>query len=245
MSRNRVVAILQARVGSSRLPGKVLADLGGQPLLGQIVRRLALAREIDRLVIATTDLPQDDQIEALATRLGVPCFRGAEEDVLDRYYQAARLFGAEVVVRVTGDNPLVDGVLVDWVVDHVMASDPPFDYVDTWYSRTFPVGLSVEVFSLSALSAAWQEDGNNIEWREHVAPFIYHHPERFRCLHLRCWKDYSHMRLTVDVPEDLALVRLIYKESAGDPPGWPDILAFLEAHPDWLEINRHVKQIVI
>ena len=243
-ANRRVVAILQARMGSSRLPGKVLASVAGQPMLALIVKRVLPMQCVDQLVVATTQLPQDDQIEALANNLGIPCFRGAEEDCLDRYYQAARQFEAEVVVRLTGDSPLLDTGFVDWVVKQYLSANPPYDYIDSVLSKTFPVGLSVEVFSFEVLAIAWREDTNT--WRrEHVTPFIHRHPNRFRVLHLVSPQDYSHMRWTVDTSEDLAFVRRIYDHFGHDRFFWREVLAVLEQHPEWLEINRHVKQKVI
>ena len=243
-ANRKVVAILQARMGSSRLPGKVLASVAGQPMLALIVKRVLPVQCVDQLVVATTQLPQDDQIEALANNLGIPCFRGAEEDCLDRYYQAARQFEAEVVVRLTGDSPLLDTGFVDWVVKQYLSANPPYDYIDSVLSKTFPVGLSVEVFSFDALATAWEEDANT-QWRQHVTSFIYRHPERFRIWHLVSPQDYSHMRWTVDTVDDLAFVRRIYGYFGHDAFSWQDVLSTLEEHPEWLEINRHVQQKVI
>lgn len=240
----RVVAILQARTGSTRLPGKVLAAVGGEPLLAAIVRRILPARSLDEFVVATTRMSQDDPIAVLAGELGVPCFRGAEEDCLDRYYQAAKKFRAEIVVRVTGDNPFVDHGFVDWMVQHYLSSDPPCDYIDSSLSRTFPLGLSVEVFSLAALAVAWEEDTTR-QWREHVTPFIYHHTERFRVRHLSSPQDLSYMRWTVDTPEDLAFVQRIYAHFGHDRFSWTEVLDVLQAHPEWLGINRHIQQKVV
>jgi spore coat polysaccharide biosynthesis protein SpsF len=240
----KVVAILQARTGSTRLPRKVLADVAGQPMLVLIVKRVLPAQYVDRLVIATTQLPQDDPVEALAISLGVSCFRGAEEDCLDRFYQAAEQFGADIVVRLTGDNPLVDFGFVDWMVEQYLSANPPYDYIDSTLSKTFPVGLSVEVFSFEVLATAWRED-TNTQWREHVTPFIYHHPNRFRVLDLVSPQDYSHMRWTVDTSEDLAFVRRIYDHFGHDRFSWHEVLAVLDQHPEWLEINRHVQQKVV
>lgn len=228
-------------MGSSRLPGKVLASVAGQPMLALIIKRVLPTRCIDQLVVATTQLPQDDPIEALVSDLGISCFRGAEEDCLDRYYQAARQFEADVVVRLSGDNPLVDSGFVDSVVKQYLSANPPYDYVDSTLSQTFPLGLSVEVFSFTVLATAWREN-INMSWREHVTPFIHRHPNRFRALHLVNPQDYSHMRWTVDTPEDLAFVRRIYDHFGHNRFSWREVLAVLEEHPEWLEINQHVAQ---
>ena len=213
-------------------------------MLALIVKRVLPAQCIDQFVVTTTQLPQDDPIEALVNDLEIPCFRGAEEDCLDRYYQAARQFEAEVVVRLTGDNPLVNSGFVDWVVKKYLSAHPPYDYVDSTLSKTFPAGLSVEVFSFEVLATAWRED-TNTWWREHVTPFIHRHPNRFHVWHLVNPQDYSHMRWTVDTPEDLAFARRIYDHFDHDRFSWHDVLTVLEEHPEWLEINQHVKQKVV
>jgi spore coat polysaccharide biosynthesis protein SpsF len=213
-------------------------------MLALVVKRVLPAQCIDQLVVATTELPQDDPIETLVSDLGIPCFRGAEEDCLDRYYHAARQFEADIVVRLTGDNPLVDSGFVDWVVKQYLSANPSYDYVDSTLSKTFPVGLSVEVFSFTALATAWNED-TNTQWREHVTPFICRHPNRFRVLHLVSAQDYSHMRWTVDTSQDLTFVRCIYDHFGHDHFSWREVLAVLEEHPEWLKISQHVKQKVI
>ncbi len=237
----RVVAILQARMGSTRLPGKVLANILGDSMLALIVKRINPTKSIDQLVIATTRSSMDNQIENVANNLGVPCFRGAEEDCLDRYFEAAKQFKAEVVVRLTGDNPLIDYNFIDYAIEQYFSSNPHYDYVDTSLSRTFPLGLSVEVFSFNALKAAWEEDAN-ISWREHVTPYIYRNPNHFSVKHLISLKDYSHLRLTVDTLDDLTFVRRIFGHFGNIYFPWQEAISILEEHPEWLEINRHVRQ---
>lgn len=236
----RLVAILQARMGSNRLPGKVLAELCGRPMLHLILERLASSTRLQKLVVATTQLPQDDAIAELARRGGYPFYRGSENDVLDRYYQAARQQQADVVVRLTADCPFLDGAFLDWCLERFAASRP--DYLDTNLSRTFPLGLSVEVFSFAALEAAWKEDSDPAR-REHVTPFIKQHPERFRLEHLRSAENYSSMRCTVDTPEDMALAREIYRRLGNEPTiAWQKVVALLQAEPQLLETNRHIVQ---
>ena len=242
--QRRVVAVLQARTGSTRLPGKVLLPLGGRPMLHLIVERVRGSRALSELVIATTTDSRDDAIGRLAGELGVGCFRGSEEDCLDRYYQAARQSRADVVVRLTGDNPLVDGDFVDWVVGRYRAADPACDYADTSISKTFPLGLSVEVFSFEALATAWRED-DNPAWREHVTPFIYRQPHRFRTLHLASPEDFSRIRATVDTPEDLIVMRHVYEHFGNRPFSWRDAVALLQSRPEWLSLNRAVPQKVV
>lgn len=239
--KGRVVTIIQARMGSQRLRGKVLADIGGNPLLSVIIKRISPARLIGELVVATTQRPEDDIIEQLAARLGVSCFRGADEDCLDRYYHAAKSFQAETVVRLTGDNPLIDASLLDWAVDEFLTAEPRCDYLDTSSSSTFPLGLSVEVFSFSALELAWKNTADPA-WREHVTPYLRRHGERFELKHLSCPQDYSHLRWTVDTADDLKFVQALYDHFGHDHFSWREAIAAVERNPEWAELNRHVEQ---
>jgi spore coat polysaccharide biosynthesis protein SpsF len=227
-------------MGSSRLPGKVLADVTGRPLLARVVERLRPSRSLDELVVATTTFPSDDAVVALADELGVASFRGNEEDCLDRYYRAASSYDAEVVVRLTGDNPVIDPRLVDDIVAGFVAK-PEIDYASTVLSGTFPLGLGVEAFAAAALEAAWREAVDQ-SWREHVTPFFYKQPERFGIWAVRADPDASHVRLTVDTPEDLELVRRIFSHFPTADFTWRDAVEIVSSRPDWLELNRHVRQ---
>jgi spore coat polysaccharide biosynthesis protein SpsF len=209
LPKARIVAILQARMGSMRFPGKVMADLAGRPMLEQIIRNLRRARLITQLVVATTALTQDDIIARLADSLDVPFYRGSESDVLDRYYRAAQQFEAEIVVRLTADNPMVDGAFVDCCLGQFASADPPVDYLDTGGSPPFPVGLSVEVFRFRALEEAWREDRDPAS-REHVTPYIRCHPQGFRSKRVANRANDSDLRWTIDTEEDLVRVRRIY-----------------------------------
>ena len=240
----KIVAILQARLGSSRLPEKVLADLHGQPMLRAVLKRVKPAQTVDELVVATTTNPRDRLICDLAEQEQVSCFRGSEDDCLDRYYQAARSRQADVVVRLTADNPLVEAAFVDDVVNAYLEADPPCDYVDTSISKTFPLGLSVEVFSFAVLATAWKED-TDPHRREHVTPFLYQHPERFRCRHLRSAANQSHIRVTVDTAADLQLMRRIYDHFDSHEFSWREALTLLQQHPEWLAVNQHIEQKVV
>jgi len=236
-----VVAIIQARTGSTRLPGKVLEDLAGEPMLARVVDRTRRAKTLDATVVATTIQPVDDAIVRLCKERGWPFFRGSEEDVLDRYYHAASAFRANVVVRITSDCPLIEPEIVDRVVNEFLSHYPEVEYVSNSLQRTFPLGLDVEVMSFGALKKAWQED-NNPAWREHVTPYIWHHPQKFKIRNVANDMDYSHMRWTVDTIEDLTFVRKIYNYFQNDTFSWREVLHLLEMHPEWLEINRHVQQ---
>jgi len=236
------VVIVQARMTSTRLPGKVLMDVAGRPMLARVIERVLQAQTLDRAVVATTVQPVDEAIARLCAEQGWPYFRGREEDVLDRYYRAAIVHQADVVVRITSDCPLIEPEVVDRVVREFLERQPGMDYAaNTLPPRTFPRGLDTEVMRFDALERAWRED-EHPAWREHVTPYIYRNPGIFRLHGVINEVDYSHMRWTVDTPEDLAFVRRIYEHLGHDRFSWREVLAVLEQHPEWLEINQHVQQ---
>lgn len=237
----RVVAIIQARMGSTRLPGKVLEKIEGQTMLSCVVRRAGRASLVTELVVATTEAADDQLIVDECRRLGVPFFCGAGHDVLDRYYRAAGTRQADIVVWITSDCPVTDPQLVDQVIAEFQRQKN-LDYVsNTLPPRTFPRGLDVEVISFAALERAWRED-DNPAWREHVTPYIYRNPEKFRLYSVTSETDYSDLRLTVDTNEDMALARRIYSYFGNEGFSWREIIDALEKHPQWLEINRHIEQ---
>lgn len=238
----KVVAIIQARMGSSRLPGKVLLDLGGETMLSRVVRRLRRAQRIDEVIVATTTEQKDDALADFCQTRDVSCFRGSENDVLDRYVQAARATQADVVVRITSDCPLIDPGVVDEVTEHFLNSQPAVDYVSNVAPvRTYPRGLDTEVVSREALERAHGE-ASDAASREHVTAYIYRHPERFRIEGYRGARDESAHRWTVDTPEDFALVEKIYAHFGGDEFTWQEALALIEQHPEWSRLNEHVEQ---
>lgn len=209
----RVGVVLQARMGSSRLPGKVMRMLAGQPMLGQILDRLKRATCPDVTIVATSDLPADDPLAEFATRHGIGVFRGSEQDVLDRYYQAALAFGLDHVVRATADNPFVDPEELDRLVAHHLATHA--DYTHAF--GQLPIGVGVECFTFDALACSWQE-GHAPHHREHVNEFIPEHPDRFRIagLDVPLDKRAPDLRLTVDTPEDFVRAETLYRAM---PPG--------------------------
>ena len=235
------VIIVQARMTSTRLPGKVLLPLGGEPMLARLVERLKRVRRADQIVIATTTNAADDAIVALCDRLGVTCHRGSELDVLSRYAEAARAQQADVVVRITSDCPLIDPALIDDVIARYQAGDA--DCVSNMLPPTWPYGMAVEVFSARALAEAHAEATQPAE-REHVTPFLYAHPQRFRLHNVASPTDLSGQRWTVDTPEDYALVRRLFDAVHPMHPDFTlaDLLAAMQAHPDWLAINQHIRQ---
>jgi spore coat polysaccharide biosynthesis protein SpsF (cytidylyltransferase family) len=237
---SRTVAILQARMGSQRLPGKVLRDLCGQPMMARVVTRALRAKTLDLVVVATSALPGDDAVETLCLERGWPVYRGSPDDLLDRYYQAARLHEASTIVRITCDCPMIEPNVIDRTVS--VFRDRRADYASNGLPpRTFPRGLDTEAFTVAALERAWRED-TNPAWREHVTPYLYRHPELFKLAGLVHDKDYSAMRWTVDTPEDMVFVTKVYEAFGHDRFTWTEVLTLLTKHPEWLEINREILQ---
>jgi spore coat polysaccharide biosynthesis protein SpsF len=240
----RIVAIIQARMGSTRLPGKVLEKVLGQPMLEHILRRISTAHLVAQLVVATTQRPEDDAVCSLLQHLGIPQYRGSTENVLERYYQAAKQFEADIIVRLTADNPFIDGQFVDWVIKQYLQADPPVEYIETAFSKTFPVGLSVELFSFRALEVARNESKTPAE-REHVTPFFRNNPQRFPSQSLSNRNNLAELRWTVDTPEDLALVRRVYEHFGHANFSWQEVWQVMKQHPEWADLNRHVSQQVV
>jgi len=237
----RVVAIVQARLGSTRLPRKVLEDIRGATMLARTVRRLQAASELTEVTIATSTGVEDNQIAEEAARLGVRCSHGSELDVLERYERAADEFEADVIVRVTSDCPLIDPEVVSDTVRQFLIGDP-VDYCSNILTRTFPRGLDTEVISRDALVRTTHEARRPAE-REHVTPYIYGHPERFRLRSVENDEDWSELRWTVDVADDLALVREIYAAFApAELFRWRDVLGLIRSRPELATWNAHVAQ---
>jgi spore coat polysaccharide biosynthesis protein SpsF len=239
------VAIVQARMGSTRLPGKVLEDLFGRSVLGRTIERASAAPGIDEVVVATTESPKDDAVLRECERLSTRAFRGSEEDVLSRYLGAARAFDADLIVRVTSDCPLLDPELTGAVVARLrssLATATPADYASNGVPPSYPRGLDTEAFTRGALERAAARATAPRE-REHVTLYIYEHPTDFRLLSVENDRDLSGHRWTVDTPEDLALVREIYRRLAPRTLfSWRDALAIVEADPALSRINAHVQQ---
>lgn len=205
------IAIIQARMGSTRLPGKVLKEINGKPLLSYQLDRISKAKNLDKIVIATSNLSQDDDIEKFCELYGVECFRGSEDDVLSRYYDCAKFYNPSTVVRLTGDCPLSDPDIIDSVIECYKKNS--VDYcVNTVpvESNTFPDGTDVEVFSMSALEKAYNEVTDE-HFREHVTFQFWQTNEYTRAQFIGV-KDYSEYRVTVDYPEDFEVVKYIFEE---------------------------------
>jgi len=254
-------------MGATRLPGKVLHDIAGQPMLVRVVERTRRASLLDGFVVATTTEVQDDALYELCRERGYPCYRGEQQDVLDRYYQAARQTGADIIVRITADCPVIDPLLINETVQlvtgHYSLVTDHFDFAANRLSppwgRTYPIGLDVEACTFAALERAWQEATEPYQ-REHVMPYLYEgvnlqpatcnsqpatrnlqkgvSPRGFHIALLNHDPDYGALRWTVDTPEDLELIRLIYARIGGrDDFGWREILALFEREPELAKLN--------
>ena len=238
----KVVAITQARMGSTRLPGKVMKNILGKPVLLHFLDRIKEIKLIDKIVVATTTKKQDDIIVETVKEYNsdVGLFRGSEEDVLDRYYKAANKFGAEVIVRITSDCPLIDPVISDSVIKTFLEND--CDYCSNNLMRTFPLGLDTEVFNFSSLEKAWKEATQNVE-REHVTPYIRNNPNKFKLLNVSNDIDLSHHRWTLDTPEDFEFINEIYRKLNQKSFHMRDVLEILNEEPYLTKINqKHVKK---
>ncbi len=239
----RTIITIEARMGSTRLPGKVLRPILGQPMLARMIERLRRVRLADGIVVATTDHAADDPIAAVAAQLGVGCHRGSDTDVLGRVLGAAQAAGAEVIVETTADCPLIDPLVVDQLI-HTFQSNP-VDYCANVVVPTYPRGLDAQVFPVRVLEevAGLTQDPAD---REHVSLYIYEHPERYRLLNVASGLPgtVSELRLTVDTADDLALVTAIYDELYPANPafGLSDIIALMDRRPALRTMNQHIRQ---
>jgi spore coat polysaccharide biosynthesis protein SpsF (cytidylyltransferase family) len=234
------VAIIQARMGSTRLPGKTLADIGGQPLAGRIIDRVAASRLVDEIVVATTTEKADDELVAYLAGRSVPVYRGSVQDVLDRFHGAAESRAAEIIIRITADDPFKDPDVIDLVTGELLA-DPALDYASNTIQPTFPEGLDVEVFRREALTRAWSEAKAPSE-REHVTPYIWKHPHLFRIRNVRRdGEDLSGLRWTLDYDDDLKFAREIYARLGGQGLfKMKEILELMRKEPQLGSINSGI-----
>lgn len=236
----KIVAIIQARMGSTRLPGKVLMDLGGATVLARVVSRVCRSELVQEVLVATSSLPHDDAIVCECRALGVASFRGSETDVLDRYHRAARHCSAQLVVRVTCDCPLIQPELIDDVVCDCVQQQA--DYASNVLQRAYPRGLDAEAFTASALQRAWQE-AREPHQREHVTPYFCEHPELFKLSSTVGEQDLSCYRWTLDTIEDLELIRTIYARFRNrDDIHWQEVVMLMNREPELAELNLHVLQ---
>jgi spore coat polysaccharide biosynthesis protein SpsF len=242
----KVVAVIQARMNSTRLPGKILYKVMDQTLLEIQIERVKRVPLIDEIIVATTTNPGDEPIVDLCRKLRIAYYRGSELDVLTRYYEAASLFKADVVVRLTSDCPVIDPFTIDRVISHYLFHSANLDYVSNFLRRSYPRGMDTEVFSIEALRIAHHE-ATLIHDREHVTPYIYTHSDRFRLEPVQYITNESHHRWTVDTKEDFQLISKIIESLYPTKPEFTleDMLALLQEHPEWSEINAFVQQKIV
>lgn len=235
--------INQARMTSTRLPGKVMLPVQGRPLLDYQLERLQRVRRADLVILATTTNATDDVLADFCARRGIACHRGPEDDVLTRFYDAARAHDLDLVVRVTSDCPVIDPAVVDAVIEAFLTAEPRPDYFSNTQTRSFPRGMDTEVFTFAALAEAHEQGRRDYE-REHVTPFLYGNPDRFRIGQMVAPEDQSQHRWTVDTPEDFELIRRMIEALYPQNPEFTlaDCLALFDAHPEWMAINAHVRQ---
>jgi spore coat polysaccharide biosynthesis protein SpsF len=237
----RIVASIEARTGASRLPGKVLKPLGGAPVLSQMLRRVRASAMLDDIVIATTDVSTDDAIAEWAASEAVTCFRGSENDVLDRVIRAHQMMQSDVVVELCGDCPLIEPQVIDLGVESFLEGG--CDLVSTVIEPSFPAGVDVEVFHLSELERVGKDVRDPVV-REHVSSHFYQHPEKYRLRSLLApakWR-FPDYRFLLDYPEDLAFLQSIFThfEKSGNPDfNIDDVLSLLRKKPHLLKINQH------
>jgi len=243
-----MVAVIQARMGSSRLPGKVLMPILDKPILWHIVQRLKCVAKIDDIIIATSYMKRDDPIDHFCKNQSVTCYRGNEADVLDRFYKAAVAADAKTVLRITGDCPLIDPVLIMRLIDYYHQNNLEYCGIaagagvatDEFYGR-YPDGLDTEIFCINALKTAWQE-ADGILFREHVTPYLWKHPDKFKIGILKCREsDYSQFRWTLDNQEDYLVIQKIYEKLYPENESFDmrDILDLMKLHPQIFIKNQH------
>jgi len=239
-----IIAILQARVGSTRLPGKVLKIIQNKTILELIIERVQQSTLVDKIVVATTDNKKDDEILEICEKLGIESFRGSEEDVLDRFYQCSVLHKPDLIIRLTSDCPLIDPYHIDRLIQYSLDHKNEFDYFSNCREPTLPDGLDVEVIPFETLERAWNEAKKPYE-REHVSPYIYLNPNLFKIASYKNPDDYSHHRWTLDTSEDFEFIKSIYSHFVGKKQQFfylDDIIEYLKQNPDIYSINAGYKR---
>jgi len=241
---DKVIASIQARSSSSRLPSKVLKKICNKPMLLLMLERLSKCKLLDEIIIATTDNEKDDPIAELSTKYGYNVFRGSEFDCLDRHYQATKKSNAKFICKITPDCPLIDPEIVDTVIKYFLENKNNFDYVSNVHPTTFPDGLDVEIFSKTCLQKTWKEAKTDYE-REHTTTYMWNNPSLFRIGSVvmpNRQNLFSKERWTVDYPEDFEFVKAIYENLYDDGRIFlmEDILEFLKKHKDIKKINQHL-----
>lgn len=239
MKSKEVIAIVQARMGSKRLPGKTMLPICGTPMIGVLLERLSKCKSLNKIVVATTNERSDDVLEGyLVENSKTPVFRGAQNDLLARYFECATLHNANVIVRITADDPLKDPTIVDYAVEHFLSSQP-LDYISNCLTASFPEGLDVEVFSYAALKNA-HENATLRSEREHLTPYIVNNPKLFSLKNFECHEDLSSWRWTVDKPNDYIFIKNIFEKfypEFGFHFSYLDVIEYIKSNPSLLKIN--------
>jgi spore coat polysaccharide biosynthesis protein SpsF (cytidylyltransferase family) len=229
----KTIAIIQARMGSIRLPGKMMILLAGRPIIFHVVNRVKKSKLVDQAVLATSDEKNNEVLIEEVKKYGIDSFVGDENDVLDRFYQCAKKFNADIIVRITGDCPLIDPKIIDKVIE--IFQNNQVDYASNVHPPTFPDGFDVEVFSFGVLEKAWQKAKLKSE-REHVTPYIWKNKE-FIKKNLKNDKDFSHLRLTIDEKEDLDFLNLLFEKLNTDNYEMSDVIQIIKENPELININ--------
>lgn len=240
----KFVATIEARMASTRLPGKVLLPVAGQPLLAHLIERLQRVPRLDQIVIATTTNPEDEPIVHLAGKVGVGCFRGSEEDVLGRVLGAARAYRADVIVEITGDCPAIDPEIIQTCIDAYLETQA--DYVSNVLSPTFPWGMDTQVFATDVLAQADAATAGDAAAREHVSLYIYEHPDLYKLYNVSApaglaWPE---VHIELDTPEDYQLIKAIFESLYPKNPAFSltEIIRFLRGNAELLGLNEHIKR---
>ncbi len=241
----KILAIIQARMGSTRLPGKVMLKLQDKTVLEHVIIRLKQAKLIDEIIVATTTNSSDDPIIEEMNRLNIKTFRGSEENVLSRYYYAAKENEADVIIRITSDCPLIDPKVIDEMINEYkeLIQSDSVDYLSNTIERTYPRGLDAEIMSFKVLEETFLNAKEDFE-KEHVTPYIYQNPDKFKRVDFLNDIDYSEHRWTLDTPEDLELITQIYNEIYKGEHNFylKDIIKLFNEKPELIEINKEIIQ---
>jgi spore coat polysaccharide biosynthesis protein SpsF len=242
----KIVATIEARMSSNRLPGKSMKKILGKPMLELMIERIQNCNKIDEVVIATSSNPENDLIESLAKKIGVGCFRGSEDDVLDRVLKAAKSVNANIIVELWGDSPLIDANILNDLIDFYQKND--YDCVGTNlpnFDKTYPLGLSALIFPLKILDEV-DKITQNPDDRENVSNYIYEHPDKYKIASLPCPKElnFPNLRLTVDEQNDFDLIEIIFRElyPKNSKFSAAEAIKFLNSNPKFSKMNRHVVQ---
>lgn len=235
----KTIAIIQARMGSERLPGKVIMELANKPMIVHIYNRAMAAQKVDKVLVATTEAKIDEQLVGVCNEFEIPFFRGSVEDVLERFYLCAKNENPDIIVRLTGDNALIDPELIDKAIEIFVSEQ--VDYLH--YCKELPLGMAIEVFTFSALEKAFYEAGN-LECREHVTPYIYRNNQLFKSVFYSDGQleNHSDIRLTMDTENDFELINKIYKITSGCIIQYVELLQLLDDHCEWIKINKDIEQ---